>query len=407
MATPRERRVGPACGRSKQREEREEKTLSLNFLWVNLLAITPQQIVMYVVGAVLIWLAIEKGFEPALLMPMGFGAILVNLPLSGVMNQFSEGVGETHGIIQWLFEVGIEASEAMPILLFIGIGAMIDFGPLLSNPKLFLCGAAAQGGIFLTIMIAAALGFDLKDAASIGIIGAADGPTSILVSQTLGSNYIGAIAVAAYSYMALVPIIQPFAIKLVTTKKDRAMRMPYRAQGVSKRLRIMFPIVVSVIAGLVAPSSVALVGFLMFGNLIRECGVLSSLSQTAQNELANLITLLLGITIAASMKADQFVRWETLMIMGLGLVAFILDSMVGVIFVKILNIFTPKNKINPMVGAAGISAFPMSSRVIEKMGQEADSQNHLLMHAVAANVSGQIASVVAGGVVLQYFANMG
>ena len=381
--------------------------MSLNFLWVNLLAITPQQIVMYVVGAVLIWLAIEKGFEPALLMPMGFGASLVNLPLSGVMNQFSEGVGETHGIIQWLFEVGIEASEAMPILLFIGIGAMIDFGPLLSNPKLFLCGAAAQGGIFLTIMIAAALGFDLKDAASIGIIGAADGPTSILVSQTLGSNYIGAIAVAAYSYMALVPIIQPFAIKLVTTKKDRAMRMPYRAQGVSKRLRIMFPIVVSVIAGLVAPSSVALVGFLMFGNLIRECGVLSSLSQTAQNELANLITLLLGITIAASMKADQFVRWETLMIMGLGLVAFILDSMVGVIFVKILNIFTPKNKINPMVGAAGISAFPMSSRVIEKMGQEADSQNHLLMHAVAANVSGQIASVVAGGVVLQYFANMG
>ena len=381
--------------------------MSLNFLWVNLLAITPQQIVMYVVGAVLIWLAIEKGFEPALLMPMGFGAILVNLPLSGVMNQFSEGVGETHGIIQWLFEVGIEASEAMPILLFIGIGAMIDFGPLLSNPKLFLCGAAAQGGIFLTIMIAAALGFDLKDAASIGIIGAADGPTSILVSQTLGSNYIGAIAVAAYSYMALVPIIQPFAIKLVTTKKDRAMRMPYRAQGVSKRLRIMFPIVVSVIAGLVAPSSVALVGFLMFGNLIRECGVLSSLSQTAQNELANLITLLLGITIAASMKADQFVRWETLMIMGLGLVAFILDSMVGVIFVKILNIFTPKNKINPMVGAAGISAFPMSSRVIEKMGQEADSQNHLLMHAVAANVSGQIASVVAVGVVLQYFANMG
>ena len=381
--------------------------MSLNFLWVNLLAITPQQIVMYVVGAVLIWLAIEKGFEPALLMPMGFGAILVNLPLSGVMNQFSEGVGETHGIIQWLFEVGIEASEAMPILLFIGIGAMIDFGPLLSNPKLFLCGAAAQGGIFLTIMIAAALGFDLKDAASIGIIGAADGPTSILVSQTLGSNYIGAIAVAAYSYMALVPIIQPFAIKLVTTKKDRAMRMPYRAQGVSKRLRIMFPIVVSVIAGLVAPSSVALVGFLMFGNLIRECGVLSSLSQTAQNELANLITLLLGITIAASMKADQFVRWETLMIMGLGLVAFILDSMVGVIFVKILNIFTPKNKINPMVGVAGISAFPMSSRVIEKLGQEADSQNHLLMHAVAANVSGQIASVVAGGVVLQYFANMG
>ena len=378
---------------------------SMEFLWEGLLSITWQQLLMYVVGGLLIWLAIEKGFEPALLLPMGFGAILVNLPLSGVINQFSEGVGETHGIIQWLFEVGIEASEAFPILLFIGIGAMIDFGPLLANPKLFLCGAAAQAGIFLTILLAAALGFDLKDAASIGIIGAADGPTSILVSQILDSRYVGAIAVAAYSYMALVPIIQPFAIKLVTTKKERAMRMPYRAQGVSKRLRILFPIVVSVIAGLVAPSSVALVGFLMFGNLIRECGVLTSLSQTAQNELANLITLLQGITIAFSMKADQFVQKETIMIMGLGLVAFVLDSMVGVLFVKVLNIFTPKNKINPMVGAAGISAFPMSSRVIEKLGQEADSQNHLLMHAVAANVSGQIASVVAGGVVLQYFAN--
>ena len=377
----------------------------MEFLWEGLLSITWQQLLMYVVGGLLIWLAIEKGVEPALLLPMGFGAILVNLPLSGVINQFSEGVGETHGIIQWLFEVGIEASEAFPILLFIGIGAMIDFGPLLANPKLFLCGAAAQAGIFLTILLAAALGFDLKDAASIGIIGAADGPTSILVSQILDSRYVGAIAVAAYSYMALVPIIQPFAIKLVTTKKERAMRMPYRAQGVSKRLRILFPIVVSVIAGLVAPSSVALVGFLMFGNLIRECGVLTSLSQTAQNELANLITLLLGITIAFSMKADQFVQKETIMIMGLGLVAFVLDSMVGVLFVKVLNIFTPKNKINPMVGAAGISAFPMSSRVIEKLGQEADSQNHLLMHAVAANVSGQIASVVAGGVVLQYFAN--
>lgn len=379
----------------------------MEFLWEGLLSITWQQLVMYVVGGLLIYLAIEKGFEPALLMPMGFGAILVNLPLSGVINQVSQGVGETNGIIQWLFEVGIEASEAMPILLFIGIGAMIDFGPLLANPKLFLCGAAAQAGIFLTILIAAGLGFEMKDAASIGIIGAADGPTSILVSQTLGSNYIGAIAVAAYSYMALVPIIQPFAIKLVTTKKERGMRMAYRAQGVSKRLRIMFPIIVSVIAGLVAPSSVALVGFLMFGNLVRECGVLTSLSQTAQNELANLITLLLGLTISFSMKAEEFVQPETVMIMCLGLVAFVLDSVVGVLFVKVLNLFTPKNKINPMVGAAGISAFPMSARVIEKLGQEADPQNHLLMHAVAANVSGQIASVVAGGVVLQYFANLG
>ena len=376
--------------------------MDFSFLWENLTAITWQQLVMYVVGAVLIWLAIEKGFEPALLMPMGFGAILVNLPLSGVMDQVQNGIA-THGIVQWLFEVGIEASEALPILLFIGIGAMIDFGPLLTNPKLFLCGAAAQAGIFLTIIIAVLLGFDMKDAASIGIIGAADGPTSILVSQVLGSNYIGAIAVAAYSYMALVPVVQPFAIKLVTTKKDRAMRMPYKGGAVSRRTRILFPIIVTIIAGLVAPASVALVGFLMFGNLIRECGVLETMSKTAQNELANLITLLLGITIAASMKAEEFVRVETLLIMGLGLVAFILDSMVGVLFVKVLNIFTPKNKINPMLGAAGISAFPMSSRVIEKLGQEADSQNHLLMHAIAANVSGQIASVVAGGVVLQYF----
>ena len=381
--------------------------MDFSFLWQGLLSITLQQLVMYVIGGLLIYLAIEKGFEPALLMPMGFGAILVNLPLSGVVNQFSAGIGETPGIIQWLFEVGIEASEAMPLLLFIGIGAMIDFGPLLANPKLFLCGAAAQAGIFLTIIIAVLCGFDLKNAASIGIIGAADGPTSILVSQVLHSDYRGAIAVAAYSYMALVPIIQPFAIKLVTTKKDRAMKMPYRPQGVTRRMRIFFPIVVTVIAGLVAPASVALVGFLMFGNLIRECGVLSTLSNTAQNDLANLITLLLGITISFSMKADQFVRPETFMIMGLGLVAFVLDSVVGVLFVKVLNIFTPNNKINPMVGAAGISAFPMSSRVIEKLGQEADSQNHLLMHAIAANVSGQIASVVAGGVVLQYFANMG
>ena len=381
--------------------------MDFSFLWAGIMSVTWQQLGMYVIGGLLIYLAIEKGFEPALLMPMGFGAILVNLPLSGVIDQFSAGVGETHGIIQWLFEIGIESSEAMPLLLFIGIGAMIDFGPLLANPKLFLCGAAAQAGIFLTIIIAVMLGFDLKDAASIGIIGAADGPTSLLVSQTLRSNYVGAIAVAAYSYMALVPIIQPFAIKLATTKKDRAMRMSYRPQGVTRRIRILFPILVTVVAGLVAPASVALVGFLMFGNLIRECGVLPTLCSTAQNDLANLITLLLGLTISFSMKAEQFIRWETFVIMCLGLVAFVLDSVVGILFVKVLNIFTPSDKINPMVGAAGISAFPMSSRVIEKLGQEADPQNHLLMHAIAANVSGQIASVVAGGVVLQYFANMG
>ena len=375
---------------------------TMEFLWEGLLSITWQQAVMYVVGAVLIWLAIKKEYEPTLLLPMGFGAILVNLPSSGVLNQVMEGAGETHGIIQWLFEVGIETSEAFPLLLFIGIGAMIDFGPLLSNPKMFLFGAAAQFGIFMTVVLAALLGFDLKDAASIGIIGAADGPTSILVSQVLGSNYIGPIAVAAYSYMALVPIIQPAAIKLVTTKKERAIKMEYRPNQVTKTPRILFPIMVTFVAGLVAPASVSLVGFLMFGNLIRECGVLNRLSETAQNDLANLITLLLGITIAFSMRADQFVNLQTIMIMALGLFAFVFDTIAGVVFAKILNIFS-KTKINPMVGAAGISAFPMSARIVEKMGIAANNQNHLLMHAVGANVSGQVASAVAGGIILGFF----
>ena len=374
----------------------------MEFLWEGLLSITWQQAVMYVVGAVLIWLAIKKDYEPSLLLPMGFGAILVNLPSSGVLNQVMEGVGETHGIIQWLFEVGISVSEAFPLLLFIGIGAMIDFGPLLSNPKMFLFGAAAQVGIFMTIALATLLGFDIKDAASIGIIGAADGPTSILVSQVLKSNYIGPIAVAAYSYMALVPIIQPLAIKAVTTKKERAIKMDYRPNAVTKTTRILFPIMVTFVAGLVAPASVSLVGFLMFGNLIRECGVLNRLSETAQNDLANLITLLLGITISFSMRADQFVTVQTIMIMALGLVAFVFDTVAGVFFAKVLNIFS-RTKINPMVGAAGISAFPMSARVVEKMGIAANNQNHLLMHAVGANVSGQIASAVAGGIVLGFF----
>ena len=292
----------------------------MEFLTDGILALTWQQIVMFAVGITLIWLAIKKGFEPALLLPMGFGAILVNLPFSGVLNQTLAGGIQANGVIEWLFHVGIEASEVMPILLFIGIGAMIDFGPLLSNPSLFLFGAGAQLGIFAAILLSTILGFDLKDAASIGIIGAADGPTSILVSQVLNSKYIGAIAVAAYSYMALVPIVQPFAIRLVTTKKERCIHMEYNPKSVSKTMKIAFPIIVTVIVGLVAPQSVALVGFLMFGNLIRECGVLGTLSDTAQNILANLITLLLGITISFSMRADQFVTKETLLILVIGAV---------------------------------------------------------------------------------------
>ena len=371
----------------------------MEFLVEGFLSVTWQQLIMYLIGILLIWLAIKKDYEPSLLLPMGFGAILVNLPASGVLNQVLDGIGETNGIIQWLFHTGIEASEALPILLFIGIGAMIDFGPLLSNPKMFLFGAGAQFGIFAAISLAVLLGFDLKDAASIGIIGAADGPTSILVSQMLHSSYVGPIAVAAYSYMALVPIIQPFAIRLVTTKEDRRIRMHYEPGSVSRTTRIAFPIVVTVLVGMIAPSSVALVGFLIFGNLIRECGCLNSLSDTAQNILSNLITLLLGITISFSMQADVFVTRNTLLIMLIGLFAFVFDSIGGVLLAKFLNLFS-KEKINPMIGAAGISAFPMSSRVIQKMAMQEDPGNVILMHAAGANVSGQIASVIAGGMVV-------
>lgn len=371
----------------------------MDFLISGLLAITWKQLVMYLIGLLLIYLAIKKEYEPSLLLPMGFGAILVNLPFSSALNQVVSGVGETQGIVEWLFHIGIEASEALPILLFIGIGAMIDFGPLLSKPALFLYGAAAQFGIFAALILATLLGFDLKDTASISIIGAADGPTSILVSQILHSNYIGAIAVAAYSYMALVPIIQPFAIRLVTTKKERTMTMNYQASSVSKRVRIAFPIVVTFIVGLIAPTSVSLVGFLMFGNLIRECGVLGTMSETAQNTLANLITLFLGITISFSMQAESFVRTDTLLIMAIGLFAFIFDTIGGVLFAKFLNLFL-KEKINPMVGAAGISAFPMSSRVVQKLALSENPQNILIMHAAGANVSGQIASAIAGGLMI-------
>ena len=371
----------------------------MDFLISGITSITPQQIVMYVIGAVLIWLAISKDLEPVLLLPLGFGAILVNLPDSGVLNQTLEGIGETNGIIQWLFDVGIEASEAMPILLFIGIGAMIDFGPLLSNPKLFLFGAAAQFGIFAAILVAVFLGFDLKDAASIGIIGAADGPTSILVSQVLGSNYVGPIAVVAYSYMALVPIIQPVVIRLLPTKKERCIHMEYKAVNVSRKAKIIFPIVVTFVAGLVAPMSVSLVGFLMFGNLLRECGVLNNLSDAAQNILSNLVSLLLGITVAFSMRAESFVNPQTLLIMVIGLAAFIFDTAAGVLFAKLLNLFT-KEKVNPMIGAAGISAFPMAARVVQRMALKEDPSNVLIMQATGTNVSGQIASVVAGGVIL-------
>ena len=359
----------------------------MDFILDNFAALSWQHMVMWIIGGVLIFLAIKKDMEPSLLLPMGFGAILVNLPF--------DGAREILGI---LYNAGI-ANELFPLLLFIGIGAMIDFGPLLSNPKMLLFGAAAQFGIFFTLSLASLLGFDLRDAASIAIIGAADGPTSIVVATQLGSKYIGAITVAAYSYMALVPVVQPACIKLVTTRKERLIRMPYQPAQVSKSTRILFPILVTIVAGLVAPASVALVGFLMFGNLLRECGVLDSLSETAQNVLANLITILLGITIASQMKAADFLQVDTLVIIGLGLIAFIFDTFGGVMVAKVMNLFS-KEKINPMIGAAGISAFPMSARVVHKMGLEEDNSNFLLMHSIGVNVSGQVASVIAGGLIL-------
>ena len=358
-------------------------------IFANLANLQWQQVVMWAIGALLIYLAIKKEMEPALLLPMGFGAILVNLPMSGAVTQVYEGVAEA-GALDILFGAGI-ANELFPLLLFIGIGAMIDFEPLLQNPKLMLFGAAAQFGIFFTFAMAALLGFDIRDAASIAVIGAADGPTSIFVANFLNSQYLGPIIVAAYSYMALVPIVQPPVIRALTTKNERRIRMGYTGTKV-----------VTILTGIVSPRAVALIGFLMFGNLLRECGVLDALSETAQKVLANLITLLLGITVASKMTADAFLNWQTLMILGLGLVAFIFDTVGGVLFAKLLNLFC-KNKINPMIGAAGISAFPMSARVVHKMGLAEDNQNFLLMHAVGVNVSGQIASVIAGGMILGFF----
>lgn len=368
------------------------------FLFEHLQYFDWKMIVMWAIGAALIYLAIKKDMEPTLLLPIGFGTIMVNLPLSGAIDQ---AIANSEGALSTLYKAGI-ANELFPLILFIGIGAMIDFGPILSNPKLMIFGAAAQFGIFFTLFLAKVFGFETVDAASIAIIGAADGPTAIVVGTELGTKYIGAIMVAAYSYMAMVPMIQPPIIKLLTTKKERLIRMPYKPKSVSKLTRILFPIIITVVAGLVAPASISLIGFLMFGNLIRECGVLDSLSETAQKVLANLITIFLGITIASQMQAEEFLKLDTLLILGLGLIAFIFDTAGGVIFAKILNLFL-KTKINPMIGAAGISAFPMAGRIVHKMGLKEDPQNHLLMQSIGVNVSGQIASVIAGGVILNMF----
>lgn len=361
-----------------------------------LTALGVKKIVMIIIGAFLIYLAIKKEYEPALLLPIGFGAILVNIPQLPIM---ASGGGSEHGsALGILYQAGI-LTELFPLLIFIAVGAMIDFAPLLQNPVMLLFGGAAQFGIFFTIAVAGLFGYSIQEAGTIGVIGAADGPTSIYVATRLAKHLIGPISVAAYSYMSLVPIIQPPIIRALTTKNERKIKMEYKPQGVSKTAKILFPIIVTIVAGIVAPTSVELVGFLMFGNLIRECGVLNKLSNAAQNELANLVTILLGIVIGSTMTAEGFLNLDTLIIIAMGLVAFVFDTAGGVIFAKILNLFL-KKKINPMVGAAGISAFPMSARVIHKMGQKEDPSNFLLMHAISANVAGQIGSVIAGGLIL-------
>lgn len=371
--------------------------MGIENLWQLLAGIqglTWQSVVMMIVGGVLIWLAIKYEYEPLLLLPIGLGAIIANIPGTGMLD---EG-----GLLRVLYEAGIE-TELFPCLVFIGIGAMTDFGPLLENPKYVLFGAAAQFGIFGTLLLATLLGFTINQAASIGIIGAADGPTSIFVSSVLAPELLGPITVAAYSYMSLVPIIQRPVMKALTTRNERLIRMPYTSRPISRTTRILFPIVVTLISGLIAPKAVPLIGMLMFGNLARESGVVARISHAAQNEISNIVTTFLGITIGSTMVGEQFLNPQTLLIIGLGLIAFILDTAAGVLFGKLMNALSG-GKINPLLGGCGISAFPMSARVVQKLGQEEDYSNFLLMHAMASNTSGQIASVMAGGVVLALLA---
>lgn len=360
-----------------------------------------QQLVMIAVGFALMYLAIVKNFEPNLLLAMGFGTILANIPFSSAVTH-TVGGHTVEGALTLLFNMGI-TNELFPLLIFIAVGAMCDFTPLLSNPKMFIFGLTAQAGIFLTMGLALYMGFDLHESASIGIIGAADGPTSIYVANRFAPHLLAPISVAAYTYMAMVPLIQPPVIKLMTTKKERAMKMKYAQVRISRRTLILFPIAVTLVAGFIAPASLALIGFLMFGNLLRVSGVTERLSQAAQNELANIVTILLGLSISATMTGEKFVNGKTLLIISMGLIAFILDTAGGVLSAKVLNLFLPAGrKVNPMIGASGISAFPMSSRVVQRLGQEADRSNFLLMHAVGANVAGQIGSVLAGGLLLAY-----
>jgi carboxybiotin decarboxylase len=354
-------------------------------------------VIMILVGSLLLYLGISKGYEPLLLLPIGFGAILVNIPLAGMMDE--------HGFLRFLYDNGV-LTEVFPLLIFVGIGAMTDFQPLLENPKIILLGAAGQFGIFLTLLLALALGFDKLDAIAVAVIGACDGPTAIYVSSKFAPHLLGAVSVAAYSYMSLVPLIQPPIMRMLTTDKERKIVMGVVKQPVSKTTKIIFPIVVTIVASILAPLGAALIGTVMLGNLMRESGVVDRLKSASENEIANIVTLLLGLAIGGTMQADKFLRGETLLVLALGLIAICLDTAVGVLFGKVMCILTG-GKINPLIGAAGISAFPMSARVVQVEGQRYNKKSYLLMHAMSANAGGQIGSVIAAAVMLSVLKGMG
>jgi len=353
--------------------------------------------IMIAVGCLLLYLGIKKDFEPLLLVPIGFGAILVNIPLTGLM--------EEEGFLRIIYDAGI-ATELFPLFIFVGIGAMTDFGPLLENPKIFLLGAAGQFGIFLTLVLALALGFSKLDAVAIGIIGACDGPTAIYVTSKYAPHLLGAVSVAAYSYMSLVPVIQPPIMSMLTTKEEKLINMGMVKKSVSKTTRIFFPLVVTVVGGLIAPRGLPLLGTIMLGNFMKECGVVSRLTKASENEIANIVTLLLGISIGATMDGRIFLRPQTLIVLALGFLAICLDTACGVLFGKLLKVLTG-GKVNPLIGAAGISAYPMSARVVQREGQKYNPKNYLLMHAMGANTGGQVGSVMAAAVMLSVLKGMG
>ena len=371
--------------------------LGIQGLLLGLSHLEAGQVLMMLIGSLLLYLGIRRGFEPLLLLPIGFGAILVNIPLAGLM--------EEGGVLRFFYDTGIR-TEIFPIIIFVGIGAMTDFQPLLENPKIILLGAAGQFGIFLTLLLALAVGFDRLDAVAVAIIGACDGPTAIYVSSKYAPHLLGAVSVAAYSYMSLVPLIQPPIMRLLTTGREKRIVMGIEKRPVSKTTKVLFPVVVTIVTSLVAPLGTPLIGMLMLGNLMRESGVVERLRHTSENEITNIVTLLLGLSIGATMEAEKFLRVETLMVLALGFVAISLDTVMGVLLGKLMCLLT-RGRINPLIGAAGLSAFPMAARVVQLEGQRYNKKNYLLMHAMSANASGQIGSIVAAAIMLSVLKGMG